>query len=291
VIENSNPAQAAPGTAKAQGLAVSNIAWPPGDEAHAEAMRILLDGGATGVEVAPSLLFTDPVHVTRDEVRFTRDRFEKHGLPVVAMQALLFNKPDLKVFGTPAEQSALREHLRAMASLAAGLGARVLVFGSPKNRLRGSLSPAQASEKAVPLFRELGQIAADLGVVFGIEANPPGYGCDWLTTLDEAHQFVHEVNSPGIALHGDAGGMIMTGQTPPAFTASLVHHHASEPELAPLAIREEHKQIATWLARSGHTAWISIEMRKPADNWQAALANALAAAKTCYGNCLGIAPR
>lgn len=286
-----NPSDAITAAGTARGIAVSNIAWPGGVEAHDEAMRILLDGGATGIEVAPSLLFTDPVHVTRDEVRATRDRFEKHGLPVVAMQALLFNKPDLKVFGTPVEQAALQEHLRAMATLAAGLGAKVLVFGSPKNRLRGSLTPAQAAEKAVPFFRSLGKIAEDLGVAFGMEANPPAYGCDWLTTLDEAAAFVREVASPGVALHGDAGGMIMTGQSPPPFPASLVHHHASEPELAPLTIRQEHKQIADWLRQTGHTGWISIEMRKPADNWQSALRQALDAAKTCYGPCLGIPPQ
>jgi D-psicose/D-tagatose/L-ribulose 3-epimerase len=289
VTKTSPDSKPAPGSAR--GLAVSNIAWPAGEEAHEEALRILLDGGATGVEVAPSLLFTDPVHVTRDEIRATRDRFEKHGLPVVAMQALLFNKPDLKVFGTPEEQAALKEHLRAMAALAAGLGARVLVFGSPKNRLRGSLTLEQASEQAAPFFRSLGKIAEDLGVAFGMEANPPGYGCDWLTTLAEADAFVREVASPGIALHGDAGGMIMTGQSPPSFQASLIHHHASEPELAPLTVRQEHKEIADWLHHSGHAGWISIEMRKPATDWQGALRNALAAARNCYGSCLGTDPQ
>lgn len=271
----------------AKGLAVSNIAWPADTESRDEALRILLDGGATGVEVAPSLLFPDPAAASPDEITRARSAFEAKGLPVVAMQALLFNRPNLKVFGTPEEKLALLDHLTTMARMASLLGARVLVFGSPKNRLKGPLSHQQADEAAAQFFREVGRRAADLGVVFGMEANPPGYGGDWLTTLDEAANFVDLVASPGIALHGDAGGMIMSGQAPPSTTRSLAHHHASEPNLDPLSNRPEQEAIARWLAGSGHTGWISIEMRKPETNWQHALRQALQNARASYASCLG----
>jgi len=274
-------------TPSAKGLAVSNIAWPADPESRDEALRILLDGGATGVEVAPSLLFPDPAAASPDEITRARSAFEAKGLPVVAMQALLFNRPNLKVFGSLEEQSALLGHLSAMARVASLLGARVLVFGSPKNRLKASLSAEQADEAAAPFFRELGRRAGDLGVVFGIEANPPGYGGDWLTTFDEAADFVDRVASPGIALHGDAGGMIMSGQVPPSTTRSLAHHHASEPNLDPLTNRAEQEAIARWLAGSGHTGWISIEMRKPEANWQQALRLAIQNARASYASCLG----
>ena len=278
---------AATSPARAKGLAVSNIAWPADPESRDEALRILLDGGVTGVEVAPSLLFADPASASPDEITQTRALLEARGLPVVAMQALLFNRPNLKVFGTPQEQAALLDHLTAMARMASLLGARVLVFGSPKNRLKGALSASQADEAAAPFFRELGRRAHNLGVVFGIEANPPGYGCDWLTTLDEAAAFVEAVSSPGIALHGDAGGMIMTNQVPPATARPLAHHHASEPNLDPLTNRPEQAAIARWLADAGHQGWISIEMRKSENHWQLALRQAIAAARACYAPCLG----
>lgn len=278
---------AATSPARAKGLAVSNIAWPADPESRDEALRILLDGGVTGVEVAPSLLFPDPASASPGDIRATRETFASSGLPVVAMQALLFNRPHLKVFGSPEEKSALLDHLTDMARVASLLGADVLVFGSPKNRLKGSLSAEQANEAATPLFRELGKRAHDLGVVFGIEANPPGYGCDWLTTLDEAAAFVEAVSSPGVALHGDAGGMIMTNQVPPASPRPLAHHHASEPNLDPLTNRPEQAAIARWLADAGHQGWISIEMRKPDNDWQTALRQAIAAARACYAPCLG----
>ncbi len=271
----------------ARGLAVSNIAWPADPESRDEALRILLDGGATGIEVAPSMLFADPASASPDEITGARALFEDRGLPVVAMQALLFNRPNLKVFGTPREQAALLDHLTAMAHMAALLGARVLVFGSPKNRLRGDIGPDQADEAAAPFFQQLGRRAHDLGVVFGIEANPPGYGCDWLTTLDQAAAFVDRVASPGIALHGDAGGMIMSGQAPPTNHRALAHHHASEPNLDPLTNRPEQSAIARWLAGTGHTGWVSIEMRKPEKDWQHALRQALHNARIAYAPCLG----
>jgi sugar phosphate isomerase/epimerase len=271
----------------AKGLAVSNIAWPAGDEARDEAIRILLDGGATGVEVAPSLLFADPATASTQEIHAARASFQAAGLPVVAMQALLFNRPQLKLFGSPAQRESLLQHLHTMAQLAASLGATVLVFGSPKNRLKDTLTQQQAAQIAIPFFQELGNRAHKLGVVFGVEANPTDYGCDWLTTLDDAAQFVTQVASPAIALHGDAGGMIMTNQAPPQSLHMLAHHHASEPNLDPLTTRPEHNAIAHWLAQSGHKGWISIEMRRPENNWQMALKQALAAALAVYAPALG----
>ena len=268
------------------GLAVSNIAWPADAESNAEAARILLDGGATGVEVAPSLL---PGYASGQQtVAEIRSRWEDLGLPVVALQALLFNRPHLQLFGSDAGRAALMAHLDSMAALAEGLGARVLVFGSPKNRLKGSLTETEALDQAVPFFRELGTRAEDRGVLFGMEANPAEYGCDWLTTLAEANALVAAVASPGIALHGDAGGLILSGHVPPGQPLDLVHHHASEPHLATLTDRPCHHALASWLQASHYRGWISIEMRQPPQtpeslSWQEALRSALAAAQRCYG--------
>ena len=114
-------------------LAVSNIAWPA--DADAEAATMLVAHGAAGVEVAPARVCDRPWEAPADRVMAYRRFWEDRGLPIVALQALLFGRPDLVLFGDAAARRLLREQLVAIINLAAGLGAQRLVFGSPSRRL------------------------------------------------------------------------------------------------------------------------------------------------------------
>src|SRR6185437_14047549 len=118
------------------------------------------------------------------------------------------------------------------------LGAHVLVFGSPKNRLRGDLPLDSAISIACDFFQELGDAAASHGVSLCIEANPAAYGCDFVTTTAEAADLCRRVNHPAIRVNGDLGGMTMSGETPAQALENagsyIGHFHASEPQLAEL---------------------------------------------------------
>jgi sugar phosphate isomerase/epimerase len=179
------------------------------------------------------------------------------------MQALLFGRPDLELFGRTRSQ--LAEYLYRVIELGAGLGARALVFGSPKSRLRGSLSLADAMASATEFFRDIGDVAAQHGVVIAIEANPPEYGCDFVTRTSEALALARAVASAGIGINGDLGGMTMSGDDPTATLESardrLVHFHASEPNLVELGASANHAAAAAGLAAAKYTGWIAIEMR------------------------------
>ena len=53
------------------------------------------------------------------------------GVSVVALQALLFGRPDLVLFESPERRSATLDYLEGVLRLASWLGAGPLVFGSP----------------------------------------------------------------------------------------------------------------------------------------------------------------
>src|SRR5205807_620179 len=75
-------------------LSISNIAWPLPEEA---ALAGRLRGfGATAVEVAPTCCWPQPLQATPAQLREYRAFWEGHGLPVVALQALLFGRPELQ---------------------------------------------------------------------------------------------------------------------------------------------------------------------------------------------------
>jgi sugar phosphate isomerase/epimerase len=149
--------------------------------------------------------------------------------------------------------------------LAERLGAKALVFGSPKNRVRGSLLTKAAHEIAVDFFRPIGEYAAERGCRVCIEPNPPAYGCDFVTTTPEAIELCRAIDHPGIAINLDLGTIAMNGESPRAVieaAATLIGHvHISEPELVAPSPSSLHDEAARALERIGYERWVSIEMR------------------------------
>jgi len=190
-------------------LAVSNIAWPSG--ADEDAFAVLDQHGVAGLEVAPTKLWPKPAEVPPGEVRRYREGVERHGLRVVAAQALLFGRPDLTVFGDAGTREATLEYLGAIVRLCAALGAEALVFGSPKNRRVGGLAPETAWRIAEEFFGRLAEVADRHGTVVVMEANPPEYEADFVTRAAEAAELVRRVNRPGLRLHLDTACMSLAG--------------------------------------------------------------------------------
>lgn len=246
-------------------LAVSNIAWKP--EENEAALELFRAFGVSGVEVAPTILFADPLAATDEEVEQARLRWNQEGIEIVAQQALLFGHPELTLFGDGAAREATADYLAGILRLGAGLGAGPHVFGSPRNRVRGELSEKQARSIAIPFFRSLGQSAQACGTVLCIEANAPDYGCDFATNTRDAVELVRQVDHPGFGFHLDTGVMTMNGESYlealDLCFPYLRHVHISEPFLAPVHRRQsDHELLARALRERGYEGWVSIEMKR-----------------------------
>lgn len=246
-------------------LAVSNIAWPA--EQDAAVGRVLADLGVTGIEVAPTKAFPDPLAATDADIDAYRRTWEDRGLPIVAAQALLFGRPELTIFESPETRQTTLDYLRHVVRVCGRLGAGALVFGSPRNRRVGTMPRAEAHGIAVDFFGRLAEAAHADGTAAVLEANPPAYGADWVTTAAEAVEVVRDVNHPGLRLHLDTGCMTLAGdpirETFAAGVDLLRHFHASEPGLAPFGSsgRVDHAAFASELASRGYSQWVSLEMR------------------------------
>ncbi|HEY7697360.1 MAG TPA: sugar phosphate isomerase/epimerase family protein [Vicinamibacteria bacterium] len=245
-------------------LATSNIAWPP--EADLLAADLMKEYGFRGVELAPTRIWERPLETTEREAREHRKFWNDRGIEVVALQALLFGRPDLVLFGTEKARLATLEVLRGMMRLGEWLGARVLVFGAPKNRRLSGSTATEARKIAVDLFRSAGKSALDHGVVLAIEPNPAHYECDFVTTSGEGLALVREVASAGFGLHLDAAAMMLAGEDPEkailACSGAISHFHASEPFLGAIgAGGVNHGALGTTLRRIEYPGWVSVEMR------------------------------
>jgi sugar phosphate isomerase/epimerase len=262
-------------------LAVSNIAWPTwADPAVA---GLLERHGVAGVELAPAKLWPRPAEVSEREALTVRRAWEERGVQVVALQALLFGRPELTLFDDAVSRARAVEYLAAVIRLAGWLGAGALVFGSPKNRLAGGQAATVVHTLALDTFRRLGEEAVRHRTTFCIEPNPREYGCDFITTVREAAELVEAVGHPGFGLHLDAGGMTLTRESPAdAGPVRPRHYHISEPHLVPIGAGP-HEAFADSLHRSGYDGWCSIEMRMPEQDWAGHLERSVERALRLYG--------
>ena len=267
-------------------LAVSNLAWPPADEpAVASALD---DLAVTGVEIAPTVLWPRPLEAAASELDRCRRTWASRGIGIVAIQSLLFGRPDLTIFEAAETRRATLDYLTGMIRVAAALGARVLVFGSPGNRRVGQLPREEAGMIAEDFFRSVGEAAAAHGVIFAIEPNPPEYGCDFVTTSAEGAALVRAVDHPGFGLHLDSGGLTLAAEPLDerlSACADLVRHfHVSEVNLALIGTGSvAHDEIGAALRRVHYDGWISIEMKAaPGEESAARVRRAVSAARAAY---------
>jgi D-psicose/D-tagatose/L-ribulose 3-epimerase len=265
-------------------ISFSHIAWPP--EGEAFALAFLKNLGLDTIEVAPLRAFGDPLTATESSVRERAAWYRELGFKVGSFQALLFGTEGLELFGDAETKQRMKEVLIAVGRVAGWAAAGPMVFGSPKNRLRGALNHPEAIQQAAGFFREVGDACAAAGSCLVIEANPVAYGADFCTTLEQAADLVTATDSPGFGLHVDAGGMALSGEDfEPVLRQSghLIRHvHASQPNLISFADPDPvHARIAGVLHEIGYHGSVAIEMRAQPEGMQA-VKQALDAVRNIY---------
>lgn len=246
-------------------LAVSNIAWNKDEET--EAAELLSSLGVKYVEVAPTKVWDEPTIATDEEIESYRQWWLGYGIEIVAFQSMLFTHPDYKLFDDQATREMTVKYLQDFSRLAGKIGAKRLVFGSPKNRQKGDLATDRAMEIAVKAFNDIGDVAKEAGVVFCIEPNAPQYNCDFVTTSKDGIEIVDAVNNEGFGLHLDAACMTLAGDNLSESIKEagdrIKHFHISSPMLE--SVNKEagvaHKEAAGTLKEINYQGYVSIEMK------------------------------
>lgn len=244
-------------------LAISNIAWDVSEDEEVAQLARRYDIDA--IDVAPGKYFPDPINAGDDDIARVRAWWAERDIEITGMQALLFGTAGLNVFGPAMVQDAILVHLAAVCRIGAGLGAKPLVFGSPKCRDRSGLTDQEVVDIAVPFFRRLGDIAQSYGVLICLEPNPPCYGANFMTTSAETARVVEQVAHPAIKMQLDTGALTINGEDAAIAVGSYAHligHvHASERDLLPLGDGEtDHGKVYAALARHLPGRLVSIEM-------------------------------
>jgi D-psicose/D-tagatose/L-ribulose 3-epimerase len=245
-------------------IAISNIGWHPNEEA--DVAKALQELGVNHVEIAPTKVWEDPTKVTDEQIREYLSFWRGYGIEIVAFQSMLFGKNDLTLFDDDATRAKTKATLDKFIELAGRMQAKVLVFGSPKNRrVPEGMDDEEVEEIAEAFFTALGVAATANNTSFCIEPNAPQYDCNFVTTAAQGRRLVADVANPGFGLHLDAACMTMAGDNPDEIIAAkdyLRHFHISAPFLGLIEEKEvQHQKMADALRSIDYQGFTSIEMR------------------------------
>lgn len=207
LIENSNR------------MVVSNLCWK--DEK--QALAILNRYNVTHVELALTKYSSwDDINIEAIKQRFK-------GFNIYSLQALLYGK----TFNVFLDPELFIDHFRMLAIISKELGVKRLVFGSPINRqLPHYMCTEDAKTKFINVFREIATLFPD-DIIVCIEHNAIMYGCNFITTFDEAVNIVKLIDRKNIKVNYDTGNAMMMNETCDLKTNQdyIGHVQVSAPEL------------------------------------------------------------
>lgn len=268
-------------------LSVSNLAIPA--SAGPEAWAALAAAGVAGVEVAPTR-WAPWAELDSQHLAARRASLAAEGLAVSSLQAIFYGIEGLSLLGPAEAFAAMRQQVAVLGRMAAGLGAGVAVFGAPRQRSRGGLSPEAAFALGADRLGILAETAWAEGLIIGLEPVPADYGNDFLPSWQEVLAMVRAVDHPGLRVHLDTACVALGGgdiaEAVRACAPWLAHFHAAEPKLAGFAAPvAPHAAAAAALHDAGYGGWIAIEMLEQPQAPLHALAEAVRFVRDAYAVC------
>jgi D-psicose/D-tagatose/L-ribulose 3-epimerase len=241
-------------------LAVSNLAFCkelPFEKIVVELSRM----GIAGIELAPTHLAKELNLDLPGSIPLIRSVLNDNDMSFSGMQSLFFGHPELQLFDKRSWPSLLA-HLKKMIILAEQLDIHTIVFGSPRNRVKGNLAEKEAAEIAFEFFGSLIPSLAASNVVLTLEPNPSEYGADWLNTYADCVQLTEKINSFWIDAQIDVGCMNLSNED----VLEAIHNHTprhvhfSVPGLGAIPGTIDFTPIVEALNELDYIGWVTLEM-------------------------------
>lgn len=222
--------------------------------------------GYSGVELAPFTLGKLANEVTSSERKAVRDAASAAGVEISSTHWLLAHTTGFHI-NSPEKSVRDRtvEYLIHLIHLSADLGARVMVFGSPKQRnVIDGLSFDQAWSLALDTFRTILPVLVDRGIILCLEPLAPSE-TNFLNNAADTARMICEIDSPNIRLLLDVKAMSSESNPIPEIIyenhAMLTHFHANDANLrGPGFGNTDFVPIAAALKEIDYKGWIAVEV-------------------------------
>jgi D-psicose/D-tagatose/L-ribulose 3-epimerase len=192
--------------------------------------------GYDGVEIAPFTLSDDPPRLTAAQRNEFRRIAAEHGLAITSLHYLLRAPAGLSITSADsAQRNRTIELMHGLCGLAADLGARILVHGSPGQRKLANDRDDDGRKRAADCFAAVAQAARAADVVYCIEPLSRDQTA-FVNTIEEAAEIVRQIDSPAVRtmLDCSSAGLAETESVPDLIrrwlpTGLIAHVHFNDP--------------------------------------------------------------
>lgn len=228
--------------------------------------RVAAALGYGGLEIAPGTLGPDPLAVPDATLRDMAATAADHGLVIGGLHWLLAPFPDLSITD-PEKAAPTQAALLRLCGIAAAFGGRVLVHGSPGQRVPPpGEAPEALLDRVAAFFRPVAERAGDLGLAYCIEPLSPDQ-TPFLTTVAEAAALVARVDRPAFVTMIDtsSAGLGEARPVPEVIrqwvpTGLVGHIHLNDTNRgAPGTGKDDFAAILRALADTGWSGALSVE--------------------------------
>jgi len=233
-----------------------------------EAMKFARDVGYDGIEIAPFTLARNVAEIdakSRQQIRAAaaREGLEITGIHWVLVQTegMHLNHPDKAV------RMRTSRYLCDLVNFCGDLGGRILVFGSPKQRMAlDGVSMQQAWEWAAETFRDAVKSAEERDVTICFEPLSPAE-TNFINTAAEAVRFARQFQSPAMKIILDVKAMCSEEKPVTQIirdsAGEFAYFHANDANLkGPGFGNVDFVPIAEALKEVGYSGCLSVEVFK-----------------------------
>ena len=231
-----------------------------------EHLTILANSGCDGLELSPSMIWSEPIDAPLNTIRKFKNRVNSFGLEIPSMHSLTYNRPDLHFFRSSESREHLIDYLERLGQIASELECSNLVFGSARSRSIGDLDIVRCASLLVDSLGQIANRLAPLGVSILIEPLSESE-TDCINSIEEAVELIRKVSHPNFALHIDLRS-VFAGKEDldniwTKYDNYIRHCHVADPDMRPPSQNcPEHLRAAKAIQSSSYDSYISIEIKR-----------------------------
>jgi D-psicose/D-tagatose/L-ribulose 3-epimerase len=191
--------------------------------------------GYDGLEIAPVTLSDDPPKITAARRNELKRIAADNGIAITGLHFLMVAPAGLSI--TTKDRTVRARSvgvIHALCGLAADLGAKLLIHGSPAQRQLEPGDAAEGKKRGIESFAAAAAAAEKAGVTYLVEPLAP-QDTGFVTSVDEAIEIVRAINSPALKTMIDCSAMGRAGFDVPALirqhlpTGLVAHIHLNDP--------------------------------------------------------------
>ena len=191
--------------------------------------------GYDGIEIAPFTLDENPHRLPAARLAETKRIAADAGIEITSLHYLMVAPAGLNMTSLdPAVRARSVEVMRALCGLAAELGAKLLIHGSPAQRTLEPGREAEGKKHGIESFAAAAEAAAKARVTYLVEPLAP-QDTSFVTSIDQGVEIVRAINSPALKTMIDCSAMGRAGYSIPDLirrwlpSGLIAHIHLNDP--------------------------------------------------------------